>query len=58
MDDAHIFATEDQIFDEVSAILDMMVEFYTKFGFETRNIFASTDRKSLTYLMSKEINGN
>jgi threonyl-tRNA synthetase len=34
MDDAHIFATEDQIFDEVSSILDMMIEFYTKFGFE------------------------
>ncbi len=34
MDDAHIFATEDQIFDEVSNILDMMTEFYTKFGFE------------------------
>jgi len=34
MDDAHIFAAEDQIFDEVSKILDMMVEFYTKFGFE------------------------
>lgn len=34
MDDAHIFAKEDQIFDEVSSILDMMIEFYTKFGFE------------------------
>jgi threonyl-tRNA synthetase len=34
MDDAHIYATENQIFDEVSSILDMMIEFYTKFGFE------------------------
>ena len=34
MDDAHIFATEEQIFDEVGAILTMMIEFYTKFGFE------------------------
>ena len=34
MDDAHIYATEDQIFDEVSSILDMMVDFYKKFGFE------------------------
>lgn len=34
MDDAHIFCTEDQIFDEVGQILDMMIEFYTKFGFE------------------------
>src|SRR3990167_5751331 len=34
MDDAHIYATEDQIFDEVSAILDMMIEFYKSFGFE------------------------
>lgn len=34
MDDAHIYATEDQIFDEVSNILDMMIEFYKSFGFE------------------------
>lgn len=34
MDDAHTFATEDQIFDEVSNILDMMMSFYKKFGFE------------------------
>lgn len=34
MDDAHIYATEDQIFEEVSNILDMMVNFYKKFGFE------------------------
>ena len=34
MDDAHIFVTEDQIFDEINNILDMMVTFYKKFGFE------------------------
>lgn len=34
MDDAHIFTQEEGIFDEVSSILDMMVEFYNKFGFE------------------------
>lgn len=34
MDDAHIYATEDQIFDEVSSILDMMINFYKGFGFE------------------------
>lgn len=34
MDDAHIYATEDQIFDEVSNILDMMIKFYKSFGFE------------------------
>lgn len=34
MDDAHIYCREDQIFDEVSSILDMMIEFYEKFGFE------------------------
>ncbi len=34
MDDAHIFVTEDQIFDEVSKILDMMMDFYKSFGFE------------------------
>jgi threonyl-tRNA synthetase len=34
MDDAHIYATEDQIFDEVGNILDMMIGFYKGFGFE------------------------
>ncbi len=34
MDDAHIYATEDQIFDEVSNILDMMIAFYKSLGFE------------------------
>ncbi len=34
MDDAHIYCREDQIFDEVGSILDMMIDFYKKFGFE------------------------
>lgn len=34
MDDAHIYAREDQIFEETSNILDMMIEFYKSFGFE------------------------
>lgn len=34
MDDAHIYCTEEQIQSEVSAILDMMMEFYKNFGFE------------------------
>ncbi len=34
MDDAHIYATEDQISGEVSNILDMMIAFYKSFGFE------------------------
>lgn len=34
MDDAHIYATEDQISDEVSKILDTMIMFYKSFGFE------------------------
>lgn len=34
MDDAHIFATEDQILSEIKNILNMMMEFYGKFGFE------------------------
>lgn len=41
MDDAHIYCAEDQIFDEVSNILDMMVEFYSKFGFEPEFRFAT-----------------
>ncbi len=41
MDDAHIYAAEDQIFDEVSKILDMMIDFYKKFGFEYEFRFAT-----------------
>ncbi len=41
MDDAHIYATEDQIFKEVSAILDMMIQFYGNFGFEYEFRFAT-----------------
>lgn len=41
MDDAHIYAREDQIFDEVSNILDMMVEFYSNFGFDYEFRFAT-----------------
>lgn len=41
MDDAHIYVREDQIFDEVSNILDMMVQFYKSFGFEYEFRFAT-----------------
>lgn len=41
MDDAHIYATEDQIFNEVSNILDMMMEFYKSFGFAYEFRFAT-----------------
>ncbi len=41
MDDAHIYCSEEQIFDEVSNILDMMVEFYKKLGFEPEFRFAT-----------------
>lgn len=34
MDDAHIYCREDQILEEVENILDMMIDFYRKFGFE------------------------
>src|SRR3989344_5158342 len=34
MDDAHIYVTEDQIQEEISNILDMMIVFYTSFGFD------------------------
>ncbi len=34
MDDAHIFATEDQIIDEVVSILDTMITFYNSFNFK------------------------
>jgi len=50
MDDAHIYATEDQILDEINNILEMMIEFYNSFGFEfefrlaTRpKVFAGTE---------------
>lgn len=41
MDDAHIYARENQIFDEVSNILDMMMDFYKNFGFEFEFRFAT-----------------
>lgn len=41
MDDAHIYARESQIFDEVSNILDMMIAFYKNFGFEYEFRFAT-----------------
>jgi threonyl-tRNA synthetase len=41
MDDAHIYARETQIFDEVSNILDMMKDFYKNFGFEYEFRFAT-----------------
>lgn len=34
MDDAHIYAREDQIHDEISKIVETMTEFYESFGFE------------------------
>ncbi len=34
MDDAHLFVTEDQVLSEINSILDMMINFYEKFGFE------------------------
>ena len=41
MDDAHIYVREDQIFEEVSNILDMMISFYKNFGFEYEFRFAT-----------------
>ena len=41
MDDAHLYVREDQIFDEVSNILDMMIAFYKNFGFEYEFRFAT-----------------
>ncbi len=41
MDDAHIYAAENQVFDEVSNILEMMMDFYKKFGFEYEFRFAT-----------------
>jgi threonyl-tRNA synthetase len=45
MDDAHIYAREDQIFEEVSNILDMMISFYKNFGFEYEFRFATRPEK-------------
>ena len=41
MDDAHIFARESQIFNEVSNVLDMMISFYKNFGFKYEFRFAT-----------------
>ena len=41
-DDAHIFCTEDQIQDEVSAFIDLLYEVYADFGFDEVIIKLST----------------
>lgn len=41
-DDAHIFCTEDQIQDEVSAFIDLLFEVYRDFGFENVIVKLST----------------
>ncbi len=41
MDDAHLYVRENQIFSEVSNILDMMIAFYRNFGFEYEFRFAT-----------------
>ncbi|MFH1187149.1 MAG: threonine--tRNA ligase [Candidatus Levyibacteriota bacterium] len=41
MDDAHVFATEKQILEEIEKILDMMISFYDKFGFEYKFMLAT-----------------
>jgi threonyl-tRNA synthetase len=41
-DDAHIFCTEDQIQDEVSAFIDLLFEVYKDFGFEDVVVKLST----------------
>jgi len=70
MDDAHIYATEDQIVSEITNIIDMMTGFYDKFGFEydfrlaTRpELFAGTEEnwsraeKELEHVLkSKKLN--
>jgi len=42
MDDAHIFCTEDQIQDEVSAFNDLLYSIYNDFGFENIELALST----------------
>jgi threonyl-tRNA synthetase len=41
-DDAHIFCTEDQIQDEVSAFIDLLFRVYADFGFEEVSVKFST----------------
>jgi len=41
-DDAHIFCTEEQILDEVSAFIDLLFEVYRDFGFEEVLVQLST----------------
>ena len=41
-DDAHIFCTEDQIQDEVSAFIDLVFQVYRDFGFEEVKVALST----------------
>ncbi len=41
-DDAHIFCTPDQIGDEIGALLRMIEEVYSDFGFDERTVYLST----------------
>ena len=41
-DDAHIFCTEDQISDEVSAFIDLLYQVYADFGFDEVSVKFST----------------
>jgi len=45
MDDAHIYCTEEQIFDEISSILDMQNELYQNLGFEVEFKLATRPEK-------------
>lgn len=47
MDDAHIYARQDQVEDEVINVLKIIENFYKMFGFDARYVLATKPQKSL-----------
>lgn len=47
MDDAHIFVRPDQVEEEVGAVIKIIEEFYSSFGFKPRYVLATRPKKAL-----------
>ena len=47
MDDAHIFVRPDQVEEEVAAVIKIIEQFYTSFGFKPRYVLATRPKKAL-----------
>lgn len=47
MDDAHIFVRHDQVEEEVAAVIKIIEQFYSSFGFTPRYVLATRPKKAL-----------